>query len=158
MRFEGVTFYYDQRRAAVEDVSFEAEPDNTIALVGATGSASRRRSACSRTALSICKAVASPSTESDLRRMTLGLLAPQRRRRLSGADAVRPLDRGEFAHRKPDASDEEIALALQRAQADFIANQPDKLATVVGERGRSLSGRERQRVSIARALLKDPPS
>ena len=59
---------------------------------------------------------------------------------------------------KPDATPVEIALALERAQAaDFVARQPDGLATVIGERGRSLSGGERQRLSIARALLKDPP-
>ena len=59
---------------------------------------------------------------------------------------------------KPDATDEEIATALERAQAkEFIARQPDGIKTIVGERGRTLSGGERQRVSIARALLKDPP-
>jgi ATP-binding cassette subfamily B protein len=59
---------------------------------------------------------------------------------------------------KPEATDEEIAVALERAQAkEFVARQPDGLATIVGERGRTLSGGERQRISIARALLKDPP-
>jgi ABC-type multidrug transport system fused ATPase/permease subunit len=59
---------------------------------------------------------------------------------------------------KPDATDEEIQVALDRAQAqDFVGRQTDGLATLVGERGRSLSGGERQRISIARALLKDPP-
>jgi ATP-binding cassette subfamily B protein len=59
---------------------------------------------------------------------------------------------------KPDATQDEIQLALERAQAlDFVGRQTDGLMTLVGERGRSLSGGERQRVSIARALLKDPP-
>ena len=53
---------------------------------------------------------------------------------------------------------EEIDVALERAQAkDFVAGQPEGLATIVGERGRTLSGGERQRLAIARALLKDPP-
>jgi ATP-binding cassette, subfamily B, beta-glucan exporter len=59
---------------------------------------------------------------------------------------------------RPDATEDDIRRALERAQAaDFIARMPDGIETVVGERGRSLSGGERQRVSIARALLKDPP-
>jgi ATP-binding cassette subfamily B protein len=59
---------------------------------------------------------------------------------------------------KPDASEEDVRLALERAQAsDFVSRQSDGLETMVGERGRSLSGGERQRISIARALLKDPP-
>ena len=59
---------------------------------------------------------------------------------------------------QPDATDAEMLDALDQAQAsDFMARQPDGLATLIGERGRSLSGGERQRLSIARAMLKDPP-
>ncbi|MGL4497116.1 MAG: ATP-binding cassette domain-containing protein, partial [Beijerinckiaceae bacterium] len=59
---------------------------------------------------------------------------------------------------KPDATDDEINLALERAQAkEIMARQTDGLDTLVGERGRTLSGGERQRLSIARALLKNPP-
>ncbi len=59
---------------------------------------------------------------------------------------------------KVDASEDEINLALERAQAaDFVSRQSDGIKTMVGERGRTLSGGERQRLSIARALLKDPP-
>jgi ATP-binding cassette subfamily B protein len=59
---------------------------------------------------------------------------------------------------RPGASDEEMMMALERAQAlEFITREADGLDTLVGERGRSLSGGERQRLSIARALLKNPP-
>jgi ATP-binding cassette subfamily B protein len=59
---------------------------------------------------------------------------------------------------RPDATDEEMIQALERAQAlEFIRRQSEGLDTVIGERGRSLSGGERQRLSIARALLKNPP-
>jgi ATP-binding cassette, subfamily B, bacterial len=59
---------------------------------------------------------------------------------------------------KPEATPEEIAMALERAQAaDFVSRNPEGVSALVGERGRSLSGGERQRLSIARALLKDPP-
>ncbi|MCP5978911.1 ATP-binding cassette domain-containing protein, partial [Klebsiella pneumoniae] len=59
---------------------------------------------------------------------------------------------------KPDATEDEMRLALQRAQAlDLVARHPDGLKARVGERGRALSGGERQRLAIARALLKNPP-
>jgi ATP-binding cassette, subfamily B, beta-glucan exporter len=59
---------------------------------------------------------------------------------------------------KPDASDEELRIACQRAQiVDVIERQPAGFATNAGERGRLFSGGERQRLSIARALIKDPP-
>ena len=59
---------------------------------------------------------------------------------------------------KPDATEEEIRIACERAQAaEFIARQSEGLDTIAGERGRALSGGERQRLAIARALLKNPP-
>lgn len=62
-----------------------------------------------------------------------------------------------IAYGKPDASDAEIIEAARKANAlDFIESFPDKLATVVGERGVKLSGGQRQRIAIARAILKDP--
>jgi len=58
----------------------------------------------------------------------------------------------------PDATDEQVRIACERAQVlDVIERQPEGLATNAGERGRLFSGGERQRLSIARALLKDPP-
>jgi ABC-type multidrug transport system fused ATPase/permease subunit len=65
--------------------------------------------------------------------------------------------RENIAYGKPGASDEEIIEAAQKANAwDFIDSFPEKLDTVVGERGVKLSGGQRQRVAIARAILKDP--
>jgi len=59
---------------------------------------------------------------------------------------------------RPEATDEELAQAIQRAALDdFIAGLPDGLDTPVGERGMRLSGGQRQRVAIARAFLKDAP-
>ena len=66
--------------------------------------------------------------------------------------------RENIAYGKPDASDEEIARAAAVAEADeFIAALPQGLDTIVGERGQKLSSGQRQRISIARAILKDPP-
>ena len=62
-----------------------------------------------------------------------------------------------IAYGKPDATDEEILLASQQANAyNFIESFPEKFETVVGERGIKLSGGQRQRIAIARALLKNP--
>jgi ABC-type multidrug transport system fused ATPase/permease subunit len=58
---------------------------------------------------------------------------------------------------KPDASDEEVRLAAEKANAlEFIERFPDRMKTIVGERGVKLSGGQRQRLAIARAILKDP--
>ncbi len=155
--FEHVTFTYDKRRIAVNDVSFDVAAGQTIALVGSTGSGKS-------TTLGLLHRVFDPNEGRitidgmDLRDMTLQSL-----RRNIGVVFQEPMLFARSIEEnlrvgKPDATDEEIALAIERAQAtDFIAQQTDGLKTIVGERGRSLSGGERQRVSIARALLKDPP-
>ncbi|MEL6753020.1 MAG: ATP-binding cassette domain-containing protein, partial [Pseudomonadota bacterium] len=65
--------------------------------------------------------------------------------------------RANVAYAKPDASDEEIEDAMQRAQLlDFVKSLPEGLETRVGERGLKLSGGEKQRVGIARVILADP--
>ena len=155
--FENVTFSYDGRRVAVADVSFVVTPGETVALVGSTGSGKS-------TTLALLHRVFDPQGGRvtidgiDLRDMTLLSL-----RRNIGVVFQEPMLFARSIEEnlrvgKPDATPEEIATAIERAQAkDFIGYQTDGINTIVGERGRSLSGGERQRVSIARALLKDPP-
>jgi glucan exporter ATP-binding protein len=155
--FEHIKFGYDSRRVAVNDVNFEVEPGQTIAFVGSTGSGKS-------TTLGLLHRVFDPSEGRitidgmDLRDMTLQSL-----RRNIGVVFQEPMLFARSIEEnlrvgKPDATDEQIAIAIERAQAtEFISHQTDGLKTLVGERGRSLSGGERQRVSIARALLKDPP-
>ena len=155
--FDHVTFSYDGRRTAVKDASFEVEPGQTVALVGSTGSGKS-------TTLGLLHRIFDPQEGRitidgmDIRDMTLLSL-----RRNIGVVFQEPMLFARSIEEnlqvgKPDASEEEIQIALERAQAtDFIAQQTDGVKTIVGERGRSLSGGERQRLSIARALLKDPP-
>jgi ATP-binding cassette subfamily B protein len=155
--FEHVSFAYDERRKAVDDVSFVVRPGETVALVGSTGSGKS-------TTLSLLHRVFDPQGGAikidgiDIRDMKLVAL-----RRNIGVVFQEPMLFARSIEEnlrvgKLDATDAEIALALERAQAsEFVSRQVDGIKTVVGERGRSLSGGERQRVSIARALLKDPP-
>ncbi|MEK8124977.1 glucan ABC transporter ATP-binding protein/ permease [Methylocystis sp. IM4] len=155
--FEKVTYSYDGRRKAVKNVSFQAKPGQTIALVGATGSGKS-------TTLGLLHRVFDPDEGAvkidgvDIREFTLSSL-----RRNIGVVFQEPMLFARTIEENlrigdPDATEAEMARALELAQAsEFVSRQSDGRETLVGERGRSLSGGERQRLSIARALLKDLP-
>jgi ATP-binding cassette subfamily B protein len=157
VEFKDVSFSYDRRNPAVADLTFTAEPGETIALVGATG-------AGKSTALALLYRVYDPQSGTiridgrDIRGVKLTSL-----RRNIGVIFQEPLlfNRSIAENLQvgdPDATDEDILKACERAQAlDFIERHEGGLNTIVGERGRALSGGERQRLSIARALLKNPP-
>lgn len=155
--FESVSFSYDGKRPAVQDVSFSVLPGENVALVGATGSGKS-------TTLGLLHRAFDPQSGAiridgdDIRDLTLASL-----RRNIGVVFQEPMlfarsIRENLQVGQPNATDAEMIAALERAQAiEFIARQSDGLDTIIGERGRSLSGGERQRLSIARALLKNPP-
>lgn len=155
--FEHVTFGYDASRLALQDVSFVARPGEIIALVGATGSGKS-------TSLGLLYRAYDPNAGRvlldgvDLREYRLDSL-----RRNIAVVFQEPLlfarsVRENLLVGRPEATDAEIWVALERAQArSLVEALPQRLDTVLSERGRSLSGGERQRLSIARALLKAPP-
>jgi len=155
--FSGVTFSYDAKRVAVADLNIDVAPGQTVALVGPTGSGKS-------TTLGLLHRVFDPQKGSimidgiNIRDMSLESL-----RRNIGVVFQEPMLFARSIEEnlrvgKPEATPEEIAMALERAQAaDFVSRNPEGVRALVGERGRSLSGGERQRLSIARALLKDPP-
>lgn len=157
VEFDDVSFSYDGKRAAVEDMTFTAQPGQVIALVGPTG-------AGKTTALALLHRVFDPQSGTiridghDLRDLKLAAL-----RRNIGVvfQEVLLLNRSISENLfigKPDATEAEMREALKRAQAlDFVERNPEGLNAIVGERGRFLSGGERQRLSIARAILKNPP-
>jgi ATP-binding cassette, subfamily B, beta-glucan exporter len=157
VEFIDVSFSYDGKRPAVEDLSFTALPGQTIALVGPTG-------AGKSTAIALLHRAFDPQSGfiridgMDVRGLTLTAL----RRNIGVVFQEALLFNRSIADNlrvgKPDATDEELRIAAQRAQAlEFIERSEQKFETNAGERGRMLSGGERQRLSIARALLKDPP-
>jgi len=157
VEFKDVTYSYDGKRPAVENLNFVARPGQTIALVGATG-------AGKSTALALLHRAFDPQSgailidNTDIRDMTLVGL---RRNIAVVFQEILLFDRTVAENLrvgKPDATEEEMRAVCERAQVlDVIERNPEGFAMVAGERGRMFSGGERQRLSIARALLKDPP-
>jgi ATP-binding cassette subfamily B protein len=157
VEFDAVSFSYDGKRPAVENLTVTARPGETIAFVGTTG-------AGKTTALALLHRAFDPQSGAiridgvDIRTMTLAGL----RRNIGVVFQEGLMFNRSIAENlrigKPDATEDELRLAAERAQAlEFIQRTPDGFDARVGERGRSLSGGERQRLSIARALLKEPP-
>jgi ATP-binding cassette, subfamily B, beta-glucan exporter len=157
VEFKNVSFSYDGKRPAVADLTFTALPGETVALVGATG-------AGKSTALALLHRAFDPQSGAvmidgmDIRAVKLTGL----RRNIGVVFQEVLLFNRSVAENlrvgKPDATEAELRSACQRAQVlDVIERQEQGFETNVGERGRLFSGGERQRLSIARALLKDPP-
>jgi ATP-binding cassette subfamily B protein len=151
-----VTFGYGSGPDALRDVSLAVEPGSTVALVGATGSGKT-------TLVQLLSRLYDPTSGSvlidgaDVRDVDLVAL----RREIAVVDddpfLFSDTVAGNIAYGRPDASDEAIRQAAERAQAaGFIDELPDGYDTRVGERGLTLSGGQRQRIAIARALVADP--
>lgn len=157
VRFEGVTFrYFGGGEPVLNNVSFEAKPGETIALLGATGSGKT-------TIINLLPRFYDPSEGSitidgyDLRDVTLDSLRSQIGIVLQETTLFSGTIRENIAFGKPEATLEEIENAARAAAAhDFIMSFPDGYDTHVGERGQTLSGGQKQRVAIARALLLNP--
>ena len=157
IRFSNVDFHYDANRPILKDVSFDVPAGHTVAIVGPSGAG---KSTISRLLFRFYDIQAGSITidgqdlrhvEQDSLRAAIGMV-PQ--------DTVLFNDSVAYNIRygRVDATDAEIEQAAERAQiSDFIARLPDGFNTQVGERGLKLSGGEKQRVAIARTLLKAPP-
>lgn len=157
VEFRQASYTYDGRRMAVDQISFEAQPGETIALVGTSG-------AGKSTALSLLYRAFDPSAGQvlvdgrDIREYRIESL----RKNIGVVFQEGMLFNRSIADNlyvgNPEASPQDVRDAAIRAQAiEFIERHPQGFETVIGERGRSLSGGERQRLSIARVILKDPP-
>ncbi len=156
--FDHVTFSYDGEDAApvLQDVSFVAQPGQTVAILGATGAGKSslihlipRFYDVTGGKIAI-DGVDVRDVRQDVLRKRIGI-AMQEAILFSGTI------RDNIRYGRPDATDEEVIAAARAAQADrFIRELPDGYDTAVGQRGVNLSGGQKQRIAIARALLTDP--
>ncbi len=165
VRFERVNFAYEPARQILHDVSFEIPAGRTVAVVGPSGSG---KSTLARLLYRFYDAGIAGHPEVPSGRI---LIAGQDIRGVTQASVRRaigivPQDTVLFndtvayniRYGRPEASDAEVEQAARAAHIhDFIMSTPKGYHTMVGERGLKLSGGEKQRVAIARTLLKDPP-
>ena len=156
VRFESVNFGYDPRRPILHDVSFDIPPGRTLAVVGASGAG---KSTLSRLMFRFY--------DIDSGRILIDGqdIRSVQQTSLRAAIGIVPQDTVLFndtvayniAYGRPGASPADVQEAARAAHIhDFIESLPDGYETMVGERGLKLSGGEKQRVAIARTILKNP--
>ncbi|MGI8875143.1 MAG: ABCB family ABC transporter ATP-binding protein/permease [Egibacteraceae bacterium] len=155
--FDDVLFSYERERAILKGLTLKVEPGQTLAIVGPSGSG---KSTIGRLLFRFYDVTGGSITidGQDLRDVT--------QERLRAAIGIVPQDTVLFndtiyyniAYGRPGATEAEVIAAARAGQIhEFVTRLPEGYDTVVGERGLKLSGGEKQRVGIARTLLKDPP-
>ena len=157
VEFDGVSFRYPGGdREILHDISFSAQPGQTVAILGTTGSGKS-------TLVNLIPRFYDVTEGSvkldghDVRDVTLASLRGQIGIVLQTSLLFSGPVRDNIAYGRPDATQEEVESAARAARADeFIRALPEGYDTIIGERGVGLSGGQRQRIAIARALLIDP--
>lgn len=157
IRFAGVEFGYDSKRTILHGLNFEIPAGSSLAVVGASGAGKSTLSRLLFRFYDVGRGSISING-TDIRQL--------RQDSLRGHIGIVPQDTVLFndsiyyniAYGRPDASHDEVMEAARSAHIhDFIMSLPDGYDTQVGERGLKLSGGEKQRVAIARTILKNPP-
>jgi ATP-binding cassette subfamily B protein len=157
IEFRNVSFHYETERGILQGLSLTVEPGQTVAVVGPSGAG---KSTIGRLLFRFYDVTGGAVLidGQDIRDVTQASLR--------AAIGIVPQDTVLFndtiyyniAYGRPDASRDEVEAAARAAQIhDFVVRLPRGYDTAVGERGLKLSGGEKQRVGIARTLLKDPP-
>ncbi len=156
IEFDGVSFKYERNQTVLDNFSLTINPGETIAIVGPSG-------AGKSTIVHLLLRFYEPDSGAiRIDGYPINMLKLSYLRKNIGLVVQDPIlfsgsVRDNIAYGKPGASQEEIIQAAKAANAhEFILALPDGYATEIGERGVTLSVGERQRVSIARALIKDP--
>jgi len=157
IKFENVSFSYNETSHVLHDVSFEVLPAETVALIGLSG-------AGKTTIINLISRFYEANTGRimidgiDIREVTLSSLRSQIGLVTQELILFNDTVRNNIAYGMEETSLEKIKEAAKAAKAhDFIKRLPQGYDTLIGERGGLLSSGERQRLAIARALLKDPP-
>ena len=156
VEFRNVRFHYDPEREILKDISFTLEKGRCIAIVGPSGSGkSTLINLIPRLYDVIDGEVLFDGV--DVRKLDLSFLRSNIGIVSQETYLFNGTIRENLLYAKPDATEEELIEACKRANIyDFISSQETGLDTIVGNRGLKLSGGEKQRISIARILLKDP--
>jgi len=156
VEFRNVSFSYDGQRRILDNINFTLESGKSIAIVGASGSGKS-------SLVNLIPRLYDVTGGSvyfdgnDVRDLDLKYLRDNIGIVSQETYLFNGTIRENLLYAKPDATDEELAEACKKANiSDFICRQEKGIDTMVGNRGLKLSGGEKQRISIARALLKDP--
>ena len=157
MEFDHVTFSYDGKQPILNDVSLRIEPGQVAAIVGPSGTGKT-------TIAGLIPRFFDPQEGRilidghDIREFTLKSLRDQVSFVLQDTLLFRGTVWENIAYGKPDAEIEDTVRAAEEANAhEFIVKMPESYATMVGERGATLSGGQRRRIAIARAIVRDTP-
>ena len=156
LEFEHVIFGYEKDRPVLKDVSFTLKSGRSIAIVGPSGSGKS-------TIINLIPRLYDVDggrvtfDGTDVRKLDLAFLRAQVGVVSQETYLFNGTIRDNLLYARPDATEADMEAALRKANIwDFVQNQPEGLDAMVGNRGLKLSGGEKQRLSIARVLLKDP--
>jgi len=156
VEFRNVRFYYDPEREILHDISFTLSKGKCIAIVGPSGSGKSTLINLIPRFYDVIEGSVMFDGK-DVRELDLGFLRENIGIVSQETYLFNGTIRDNLLYAKPDATEAELIEACKRANIyDFIEKQDTGLDTIVGNRGLKLSGGEKQRISIARILLKDP--